>query len=94
MTFWGFLVLGLTIFESYAALFSSTWAGFGQESWLGSLEDTFAALVLVGIVVFAVIRVDRDPHRIGRKSRFFGSHTGAAWLVLFMITMVVVMFVV
>jgi Fe-S oxidoreductase len=94
VTFWGFIILGLTIFESYAALFDSRWAGFGQESWLGSLEDTFAALVLVGIVTFAIIRVDRDPHRIGRKSRFFGSHTGAAWLVLFMITMVVVTLVV
>jgi Fe-S oxidoreductase len=94
VTFWGFLVLSLTIFESYAALFKANWAGFGQESWLGSLEDTFAALVLVGIVVFAVIRVDRDPHRIGRRSRFFGSHTGAAWLVLFLITMVVATLVV
>jgi Fe-S oxidoreductase len=94
VTFWGFLVLGLTIIEAYAALFKSTWAGFGHEAWLGCLEDTFAALVLVGIVTFAIIRVDRDPHRIGRKSRFFGSHTGAAWAVLFLITMVVVTLVV
>ena len=86
--------LGLTIFESYAALFKADWAGFGQEAWLGCLEDTFAALVLLGVVTFAVIRVDRDPHRLGRKSRFFGSHTGAAWLVLFLISMVVVTLVV
>ena len=38
--------------------------------------------VLVGIVTFAVIRLRRDPKREGRKSRFAGSHTGAAWLVL------------
>jgi Fe-S oxidoreductase len=89
ITFWGFLVLGLTIFEAYAALFKQNWAGFGQESWLGSLEDTFAALVLVGIVIFGIIRIDRDPHRLGKRSRFFGSHNLAAWLVLVMIGLVV-----
>ena len=32
-----------------------------------------------------VIRVKHSPKRENRRSRFFGSHTGAAWLVLLMI---------
>ena len=89
VTFWGFVILILTIIETYAALFKQDWAGFGREAWLGCLEDVFAALVLVGIAIFAVIRVDRDPSRLGRRSRFFKSHTGAAWFTLFMIMLVI-----
>jgi Fe-S oxidoreductase len=36
-----------------------------------------------------VIRLRSDPHREGRRSRFFGSHTRAAWLVLGMIFLVI-----
>ena len=90
VTFWGFVILFLTIVEAYAALFKQDWAGFGEEAWLGTVEDTLAALVLVGLATFAVIRLKSDPKRIERKSRFYGSHTGAAWLVLFMISMVIV----
>ena len=39
--------------------------------------------------MFAVIRLVHSPRREGRKSRFFGSHLDAAWLVLFMIFNVV-----
>ncbi|HUW16193.1 MAG TPA: (Fe-S)-binding protein, partial [Actinomycetes bacterium] len=45
--------------------------------------------VLVAIVVFTVIRIRQNPARRGRLSRFYGSHTGAAWLVLLMIFNVV-----
>jgi Fe-S oxidoreductase len=41
--------------------------------------------VLAGLVTFAVIRLRQNPQREGRRSRFFGSHTTAAWVVLFMI---------
>ena len=34
---------------------------------------------------FSVIRLRNSPARKQRASRFYGSHTGAAWLVLFMI---------
>ena len=88
-TFWGFIILGLTIVEAYAALFKEDWAGFGQEAWLGGLEDGFAAAVALALLVFAAIRLKNDPHQIGKKSRFFGSHTGAAWGVLGMIFLVV-----
>jgi Fe-S oxidoreductase len=41
--------------------------------------------VLTGLAIFAIIRLRTQPEKEGRSSRFFGSHTGAAWLVLFMI---------
>src|SRR4029453_1244213 len=61
----------------------------GRMAWLGFLEDLFAVAVLAAIVTFAIIRLRHDPRREHRRSRFFGSHTGAAWLVLFMIFNVV-----
>ena len=86
-TFWGFIVLILTIIEAYGELFSRTFAipGIGHWAAIGFLEDLFAVAVLAGIITFAVIRLRSDPKREGRRSRFAGSHTGAAWLVLFMI---------
>jgi Fe-S oxidoreductase len=85
--FWGFLVLSLTIVEAFGALFNSEFAVpiIGRMPVIGFFEDLFAVLVVVGIVMFAAIRIKRNPAKLGRESRFFGSHTGAAWLVLFMI---------
>jgi Fe-S oxidoreductase len=83
-TFWGFIVLLLTIIEAYGNLFSKTFAipGIGHWAAVGFIEDLFAVGVLAGIVTFAVIRLRSNPGREGRASRFSGSHTGAAWLVL------------
>jgi Fe-S oxidoreductase len=91
LTFWGFIVLLLTIIEAYGDLFSKTFAIPGIGTWpvIGFIEDLFAVGVLVGIVTFAVIRLRSDPKREGRDSRFAGSHTGAAWFVLFMIFLVI-----
>src|ERR1035437_6675115 len=90
-TFWGFIILILTIIEAYGDLFSRTFAipGIGHWAAIGFLEDLFAVAVLAGIITFAVIRLRDDPRREGRKSRFAGSHTGAAWLVLLGIFLVV-----
>jgi Fe-S oxidoreductase len=87
LTFWGFTILLLTIIESYGALFSRTFSlpWIGHWAFIGFLEDLVAVGVLAGIITFAVIRLRNDPRREGRKSRFYGSHTGAAWLVLGMI---------
>src|SRR5262249_28939507 len=73
------------------ALFSRTFAipGIGHWAAIGFIEDLFAVGVLAGIVTFAVIRLRTDPKREGRASRFSGSHTGAAWLVLLMIFLVI-----
>ena len=82
LTFWGFTVLLLTILETYGALFDKKFPGIDHWSVIAFLEDLFAVGVLVGIVTFAVIRLRNNPAREGRESRFAGSHTGAAWLVL------------
>jgi len=85
--FWGFLILGATIVEGFGALFQRDFhiPLIGTMAWLGFLEDLFIVAVLAGLVTFAVIRLRHNPENEGRRSRFFGSHLGAAWLVLFMI---------
>ena len=90
-TFWGFIVLLLTIIEAYGALFSRTFAipWIGHWAFIGFIEDLFAVGVLAGIITFTVIRIRSNPHKEGRKSRFFGSHTRAAWVVLGMIFLVI-----
>jgi Fe-S oxidoreductase len=92
MTFWGFIVLFITIIEAFGALtisqdFAFPW--FGHARWLGFLEDLFAVAVLVAIITFAIIRLRQAPERRHRASRFYGSHTGAAWAVLGMIFLVI-----
>ncbi len=91
MTFWGFIILLLTIIEAYGALFSKTFAipGIGHWAFTGFIEDLFAVAVLVGLATFTVIRLRNNPKTEGRNSRFAGSHTGAAWLVLAMIFLVI-----
>jgi Fe-S oxidoreductase len=91
-TFWGFIVLLLTIIEAYGDLFSRTFAipGIGHWAGIGFVEDLFAVGVLAGIITFTVIRVRQNPHKEGRRSRFFGSHTRAAWVVLAMIAAVII----
>ncbi|PZS19660.1 MAG: Fe-S oxidoreductase [Pseudonocardiales bacterium] len=91
-TFWGFLVLGLTIIEAFGALvisrdFAIPFVGHGQ--WLGFLEDFFALAVLLGIIWFAINRLQDAPSRRQRASRFYGSHTGPAWVILGMIFLVI-----
>ncbi len=71
----------LTIIESFGALFDRTFSlpWIGHWAFIGFLEDLVAVGVLAGIITFAVIRLRNNPHTEGRKSRFYGSHTGAAW---------------
>ena len=91
-TFWGFIVLLLTIIEAYGDLFDRRFAipGIGHWAAIGFIEDLFAVGVLAGIITFTVIRFRSSPRREGRGSRFFGSHTRAAWVVLWMIAAVIV----
>ncbi|MFL6070711.1 MAG: heterodisulfide reductase-related iron-sulfur binding cluster [Actinomycetes bacterium] len=86
-TFWGFIILGLTILEAYGALFNPEFSIpiIDQWAWVAGVEDLFAVAVLAALATFTVIRIKSNPNRRGRISRFYGSHTGAAWLVLFMI---------
>lgn len=89
--FWGFLVLFITVVEAFGEIYFENFFFPVIGTWpiVLFLEDLFAILVLVGIVSFAIIRLTNNPLKRGRYSRFFGSHTGAAWLVLFMIFLVV-----
>ena len=92
-TFWGFVVLAITIVEAYGALVISqdfAFPFFGHARWLGFLEDFFAVAVLLGLITFAILRVRNAPQRRHRDSRFYGSHTGAAWVILGMIALVIV----
>ena len=91
-TFWGFLILGLTIVEGFGALFDPDFHVPIVGTWavVGFFEDLFGLLVLCALVVFTVIRIKKNPHKIGRKSRFYGSHTGGAWLILGSIAAIVV----
>jgi len=83
-TFWGFIVLLFTIVEAYGDLFSKTFAFpvFGHGRALGFLEDFFATAVLAALATFAAIRIRQNPARKQRASRFYGSHTKAAWVTL------------
>ena len=91
-TFWGFVILGATILEAYGALFDADFAIpiIGHWPVLGFLEDFFAVAVLAALVTFSVIRIRQTPKRQARSSRFYGSHTRAAWVILGMITGVIV----
>ncbi len=91
-TFWGFIVLGLTIVEAWGGLFDQDFhiPLIGRWRAVGFLEDFFAVAVLAGVVTFAVLRVRSAPARRQRESRFYGSHTRAAWVILGMIAAVVV----
>jgi Fe-S oxidoreductase len=91
-TMWGFIILFLTIIEMYGALFDENFAlpWVGHQAWLGFVEDFFAVAVLIALGVFTVIRLRNAPETKHRASRFYGSHTGAAWVILGMITLVVV----
>jgi Fe-S oxidoreductase len=91
-TMWGFTILLLTIIEAYGDLFNKYFhiPGIGTMGWLGFVEDFFTCAVLLALIVFSVIRLIQAPSRLERKSRFYGSHTGAAWLVLLMIAGVMI----
>ena len=90
-TMWGFFVLSTVYLEAYGVLFDPKFAipFVGHWDALGFLQDFFALAVLLGIVVFSIIRLRSEPKEYGRDSRFYGSHTGGAWLILFMIFNVV-----
>ena len=92
VTFWGFLILIFTIIEGFGAFFDVDFhiPLIGRSAILGFLEDLFAVLVLVALVVFTVIRLRKDPERLGRRSRFYGSHLGGAWLILIFIALIMI----
>ena len=91
LTFWGFVLLLTVYIEAYGALFDEDFhiPLIGQWAVLGFLQDFIALAVLASIIAFAIIRIREAPERRQRASRFYGSHSGPAWLILFMIFNVV-----
>jgi Fe-S oxidoreductase len=90
-TMWGFFILASVYLEAYGLLFVHDFhiPLVGRWDALGFLQDFIALAVLAGITTFAIIRLRTEPKEHGRESRFYGSHTGGAWLILFMIFNVV-----
>ena len=86
-TMWGFFILASVYLEAYGVLFDPKFhiPVIGRWGVLGFLQDFFAVAVLLGIITFAIIRLRAEPKEYGRASRFYGSHTGGAWLILLMI---------
>ncbi len=90
-TMWGFFILATVYVEAYGTLFQPNFhiPIVGRWDALGFLQDFIALAVLAGIITFSIIRLRSKPKEYGRQSRFYGSHTGGAWLILFMIFLVI-----
>ncbi|MDP9296707.1 MAG: hypothetical protein M3O88_08465, partial [Actinomycetota bacterium] len=83
--FWGFLVLLTTIVETAGQAIRESFGLplIGHSAWLGLLQDVFASLVLVGVVMAFSIR------KIQRPERFVGSHLREADFILLAIAGIV-----
>src|ERR1700727_2353921 len=83
-TMWGFFILATVYVEAYGTLFQNNFhiPIVGRWDALGFLQDFIALSVVAGIATFAIIRLRSEPKEYGRSSRFYGSHTGGAWLIL------------
>lgn len=90
----GFFILITVYIEAYGTLFQPNFhiPIVGRWDALGFLQDFIALAVLGGIITFSIIRLRSEPKEHGRSSRFYGSHTGGAWLILFMISLVIISF--
>ncbi|MBB2748168.1 UNVERIFIED_ORG: Fe-S oxidoreductase [Microbispora rosea subsp. rosea] len=90
---WAFFILLTVYIEAYGAIIQGAITGYSDfhipliGTWpvLGFLQDFIAVACLLGLVAFTAIRIKNSPKKLGRGSRFSGSHLGGAWLVLFMI---------
>ncbi|MCU1674806.1 MAG: Fe-S oxidoreductase, partial [Frankiales bacterium] len=91
-TFWAFVILTFTIIEAVGAMFDRDFAIpiIGETRALGFAEDLIGTLLLFSLIAFAIIRLRNAPAKKQRNSRFYGSHTKAAWVVLGMISLVAI----
>ena len=83
--FWGFLVLFPTIVIAMIGAVDphSTLPWLGAQGWYAFLVDSFAVLVLVGVIAAFAIR------KVQKPARFKGSHLGEADLILALIAGIV-----
>jgi Fe-S oxidoreductase len=86
LIFWGFVVLFTTIVEAFGSAYAASFALplIGHWGPLAVLQDTLAALVLVGIAMAFFIR------KVLRPGRFAGSHLQAADRILLAISAIMV----
>jgi Fe-S oxidoreductase len=84
--FWGFLVLFPTILIAMVGAVDAhaTLPWLGAQGWYAALVDTFAVLVLAGVIAAFFIR------KVQRPPRFKGSHLGEADLILAWIAGIVI----
>ncbi|WP_432927228.1 (Fe-S)-binding protein [Microbispora sp. CA-135349] len=90
---WAFFILATVYLEAYGALIQGAVTGkpdfhiplIGTWPVLGFLQDFIAVAALIGLIAFTAIRIKNSPKKLGRDSRFSGSHLGGAWFTLFMI---------
>jgi Fe-S oxidoreductase len=87
LTFWGFLVIQLALAESVGEFFSKDFVlpVIGHWPVFGAVLDFFVLAVGVSLISFVIIRWRQNPRFWQRKSRFYGSHMGPAYLILAMI---------
>ena len=78
--FWAFLILGTVYLEAYGILLSrNPELGDPDRRPLGPARlrpGLHRGDGLVGLATFALIRLRKTPEKLGRKSRFSGSHLG------------------
>jgi Fe-S oxidoreductase len=85
---WAFILLITVYLEAYGALLLGLDFHIpliGRWPVVGFIQDFIAIMCLLGLATFTAIRIKNSPKRLDRQSRFKGSHTGGAWLILFMI---------
>jgi Fe-S oxidoreductase len=84
--FWGFIVLFPTIFIAMIGAVDEhdTLPWLGRQGWYALLVDTFAFLVLAGVIAAFFIR------KVQRPRRFAGSHLREADVILLLIAGIVI----
>ena len=86
-TFWGFLVIQVALLESFGEFF---WERFrlpivGTWDIVGAIFDFFVLAVGLALISFFLIRMKNLPKILARRSRFYASHMGPAYLILIFI---------
>lgn len=83
--FWGFLILLTTILEAFGEVVQRSFAipFIGHSAALGFIQEVFAILVIVGVMMAVFIR------KVQRPDRFKGSHLEEADFILLMIVGIV-----
>ena len=63
LVFWGFMILLFTIVEAFIGLVKADFQIpiVGNFAWFGFIEDLFALLCVLALVVFTILRIQQAP---------------------------------